>query len=860
MSMRTRSATGMSAVSGDESPVAAKAPRLVVAATLAFVLLLLAAAALDLWRGRQAAASRAEREIDTLARVLAEQARRTMQAVDIVTREIGRAYRAGELPPPRSRELHEYLRAQAAALPDIPGIVLVDAAGDRFSGATYWPSPPLNVASLDIFRRAAAGKSERTYTGGVIPGLRPGNWIVPFAYRLERADGQFDGAVLASLDARYFDAFYRQIDLGTGRSIRLVTDHGLVAAGHPDVSGERGQPNVEFEAALQATARLDDAAGYAVDGGRLRLGAARRMPGYPYYVLVSQDVTDALAPWRANALGTIVRTVLLACAAIVLLFVVLRQLRRLEAARARLATSEERYALAVSGANDGLWDWDLRRNALYYSPRAQQLLGVAGTGPDTRRPEAWAALARFADADRADQKRAIDAYLRGERPTLEGEWCVRLPDDGERWIRVRGVCVRDAAGTPLRMAGSFEDVTPRKAAERERLQLETQLRQSHRLEAMGTLAGGVAHDFNNILGAIVGHAELAQLQIAPDSRAGRHLAGILQAGARARALVRRILTFSRPDEAARMPIDLQAVVEEAVDLLAASAPPGIRLQTRLCASGETIAADATQLHQVVMNLGTNAVHAMHGHGVLELTLERIHVHEPRTLSSGRVASGDWLVLTVRDTGPGIDPAHLARIFEPFFTTRGTHGGTGLGLSLVQGIVTECGGAIELTSRTDGPEHGTTFSVFLPRDGRPAIGPTRAPLATLPRGHGEAVLIVDDEEPLRRVAEELLTDLGYAPAAFAESEAALDEFRAAPDRYALVLTDEALPRMSGSQLAAAIRALDADVPIVMMSGYASDELEARARAVGAAGVLAKPLVAAELATLLARVLGTRTPAS
>jgi CheY-like chemotaxis protein len=291
------------------------------------------------------------------------------------------------------------------------------------------------------------------------------------------------------------------------------------------------------------------------------------------------------------------------------------------------------------------------------------------------------------------------------------------------------------------------------------------------------------------------------------------------------------------------------VIAETLELLAASLTPGVRLNKRLEAGAAAIVGDTTQLHQVAMNLCTNALQAMEGGGVLEVSLERADVPQARELSHGTLAAGAYVRLGVSDTGSGIPPQVLDRMFDPFFTTKGVGQGTGLGLSLVHGIVADLGGAIDVRTAVGA---GTTFTIWLPISGE-AAAPRDQVDAQLPQGQGQAVMVVDDEKPLVAVAEETLANLGYEPVGFSSSAAALQAFRQAPQRFDIVLTDETMPELTGTDLAREIRRLRPDIPIVLMSGYSGLQLHERAREVGIREVLRKPLQSKDIAESFGRVL-------
>jgi len=403
-------------------------------------------------------------------------------------------------------------------------------------------------------------------------------------------------------------------------------------------------------------------------------------------------------------------------------------------------------------------------------------------------------------------------------------------------------------GTILLLA--CEDITEHKQVESEKESLEAQLRQSQKMEAMGTLAGGIAHDFNNILGAILGYGELAQQAAADNTEMRRYIDNVMQAGGRAKSLVDRILAFSRSGLSERSPIDVQYVIQETLELLAAaSLSPDVRMETRLHAAGASIIGDATQLHQVAMNLCTNAVQAMQNGGLLSVDLDLIDVPEARRVSHGTLAPGPYVRLCVKDTGSGIPPPVLDRIFDPFFTTKGLGKGTGLGLSLVHGIVADLGGAIDVCTAIG---TGTTFAVWLPSAGE-MIAPAGQPAAHLPHGQGQRVLVIDNEKSLVALAEETLAELGYEPVGFSSSVAALRAFREAPQRFDIVLTDESMPELAGTALAGEIALLRPDLPIVLMSGFAGAQLQERARALGIREILRKPLQRKDIADCFGRVL-------
>jgi signal transduction histidine kinase len=398
------------------------------------------------------------------------------------------------------------------------------------------------------------------------------------------------------------------------------------------------------------------------------------------------------------------------------------------------------------------------------------------------------------------------------------------------------------------LVANFRDISERKAAEEERARLGQRLRQAERMEAVGRLAGGIAHDFNNILGGILGYSEMLAEQT-PEGPLRRYANNVLTAANRARGLVDQILAYSRSQRGERVAVDLGRVVAETLDLLRGSLPSGILLEGNVPAAPVHVVGDTTQLHQVLMNLCTNAIQAIGEAGTLRVTLETLDTRELRTLPHGALQPGAYATLSVADSGAGMDEATIARIFEPFFTTKEVGKGTGLGLSLVYGIVTDSGGAIDVASRAG---RGSTFTIYLPRvDG--ATAPAEEEQAPIPRGQGQRILVIDDEAPLVAVTTEVLSRLGYKAVGFSNGRDALAEVQATPGHFDAVITDEVMPGLSGTELAERLRLVRPDLPIVLVSGYIGPLMSERAHAAGVGRILKKPVQSRETASALAELL-------
>jgi PAS domain S-box-containing protein len=510
-------------------------------------------------------------------------------------------------------------------------------------------------------------------------------------------------------------------------------------------------------------------------------------------------------------------------------------------AEAALLESQERFRLAVSASSDGIWDWDLDSDTLYMSEQAQAIYGLPAG--ETRRPQAeWKRLIRLHPEDAMQADALLDNCLLGAAPAFVGEWRLQGEDGSYRWVRIRGLCTRDANGAAVRVSGSVSDIDVHKRTE-------SALQQSRRLEAMGTLAGGIAHDFNNILGVILGYGEMAQRNAPPGSRLRRDLDNIMSAGERGRSLVDRILAFSRNGGNERIAVHVEAVVRESIELVSATLPRHVRISARLAAGRAAMLGDPTQVHRVVMNLVSNAMQAMPAGGEIRVGLHPVSLAVPLVTTTTVLPAGPYLVLQVKDHGTGIPAEILDRIFDPFFTTKEVGVGSGLGLSLVHGIAQDLGGGIDVSTAVG---RGSVFSLYLPQCGE-APRAERDAASHLPQGNSERVLVVDDEEPLVSLAEETLRELGYQPFPFTSSKGAFEAFCSDPAGFDAVLTDERMPGMTGTALIAEIRKLRPDMPVLLMSGYLGDLPARLARAPGADEILRKPLARSDLAIGLASLL-------
>jgi PAS domain S-box-containing protein len=367
--------------------------------------------------------------------------------------------------------------------------------------------------------------------------------------------------------------------------------------------------------------------------------------------------------------------------------------------------------------------------------------------------------------------------------------------------------------------------------------LEEQLLQAQKMEAIGTLAGGIAHDFNNVLAGILGSAELVREDLGPDHPSLEYVQSIMTAAHRARELVQQILTFSRRRENEKRVLPLQPIVSECIKLLRSTIPAMVKITHHVESHCPPVLADPTQIHQVIMNICTNAWHALpETGGHIDISLRAVEVDALTAVQRPELPRGLYARLAVADNGHGMDAATRARIFEPFFTTKPVSKGSGLGLSVVHGIINSLRGAILVESE---PGRGTTFQIYLPS--RPANPKESLPSAPAkPHGHGERILFVDDETIVGKTAEEFLKRLGYVVTRCEQSEDALARFRQTPHDFDLIITDWAMPGMSGTELVSAIQAVRRDIPMLLMSGFVGALVEETAAMLGIGEILVKPV--------------------
>ncbi|HEY4040145.1 MAG TPA: PAS domain S-box protein [Burkholderiaceae bacterium] len=936
-------------------------------------------AVLDIRNERALVERNALRDFNNITALLADQTARSLESVDVLLRAAANDISAKGVGEPSARALR--LKDRISGIPQIRAVVLLDRDGRAVLSTDERIAEGTDFSDRLYFKAHRDGTVVGRNVSAPFLSRTTNHWEFAVSEPVTDGNGQFAGVLAGLMDVDHFDRLYRSLDVGELGFVMLMTREGTLVTRVPPREQLLGKKLPDRDDVLGFVGREGRFSGWSLSmvAPEARevpvLMSAAPIPDTPLVVIVGKPERTVLAPWRGESVRVILRTLLTSAVVLALVALAARELSRRAQADRRMRESEKRYAMAVAGANDGIWDLDFTTGQMYYSARALELLGLDPGLEGFRTREEWNALMPYHEDDNVRWGKSIEDHIAGTEGHYQVEWRARQADGSYRWVMVRGLCFRGADGRPSCFAGSITDIEPRKryeaeilrqtalldelfesapeavvlldldgrvirtnrefasvfgftaeestgrlltelivpgdqvdeavmigaaanspirvSAECERLRkdgarihvtltaskvtiegrmigvyiihrditerrlaeaeqerLQARLRQAEKMEAVGRLAGGIAHDFNNVLGGILGYGEMLMESAAEGSPEQRYARNLLIAANRARGLVEQILTYSHSQHAARGPLEIGRTVRETLEVIRGSLPAGIALELALPDVPLVVYGDPTQLHQVVMNLCTNAVHAMGGDGTLAVSVEAVNLEQEVSFAQATLSPGRYIKLVVADTGTGMDGATLARIFEPFFTTKEVGQGTGLGLALVYGIVADSGGATHVTSELG---RGSTFDIYLPRADieNVAIEQAEGPIE---RGHGERILLIDDEKPLLTMTAELLTRLGYDPVPFSDPNAALASLEVMPpESYDVVLTDEMMPGLTGTALARAVRRARSSLPIILISGYTGPMLTQIALGAGVREVLRKPIQSRELAAALARAL-------
>jgi len=516
-----------------------------------------------------------------------------------------------------------------------------------------------------------------------------------------------------------------------------------------------------------------------------------------------------------------------------------------------LTRTEERYRYLVQNSPDIIYMLDGQGNFKFISNAAERLLGFH---TEQLIGKHYTTLTHDDDLEKA--RWSFNERRTGNRAVSQMELRLKVSDESGQFkdckvehltieLKSNGIYNKPIKKEDKKFIGThgvIRDISDRKL-------LESQLKQAHKMEAIGTLTGGIAHEFNNVLGIIIGNTELALDDVPEWNPAHYNLEEIKTASLRAKDVVRQLLSYIRKVDYRKKPMEAIPIVKDAIKFLRSTISPSIDIRQNIRATSDTILADPTQIHQILLNLCTNAAHAMEEDGgILEIEIENVNLNEESVFLDPDLIPGNYVKITVSDTGQGISPQIIDRIFDPFFTTKEVSKGTGMGLSVVQGIVKTHGGAITVDSDLG---KGTTFRVFFPVTEEEAVVQSKT-MEKLPTGN-EKVLFIDDEELMVNIAKQILERLGYKVETKINPVDALELFRSNPDQFDLVITDMAMPQMDGDKLVEEILNIRPETPIILCTGFSEKVTEENAKELGIKAFTMKPLVIRDLAVVVRKVL-------
>jgi PAS domain S-box-containing protein len=805
-----------------------------------FALMLVSVQAIKTWQNYRAAIAHAQTRASDLAYILAAHMRESVAALDASLVQIGVANRRLGGPRGDSADWHAVLTGALAGMPSTGSLSVVDSQGIiRQSTIPHI----VGQSRRDLYmiqylsRQPGAGLvADKPFNSTMMPGVM----LIPLGRRLDGPDGSFEGAVVATLQLPQLRQFYRAIHVGPGGSIRVLHTEGRILFREPSVRNPIDTP-AYGDPAYQAYRHGEQQGSFierALDGS-VKIAAFHALPSPGMLIVASLDRRGELAGWREDL---VVDGSLLAAELLVLAIgtaAILSLLEAQQAAAWRLERRKRQLILAESIAGMGAVTFEPARDKVRASPNIAALFGWPEPIEDVAMPDF---LASLHEDDRPQLEEAVRNSVRTGEAYCQ-EFRVTRPDGSERIVWSEGYLDPDSPDEAREVIAICQDVTDRRLSER-------QLIQSQKMEGLGQLTGGVAHDFNNLLTVISLNLETIADTPGIDAEA-REMADVaLKATDRGADLVRSLLAFARRQPLRPRVVDVNEIVAETEHLLRRSLGERISLETALDPEGWQAIIDPAQLQAALVNLAVNARDAMEGKGKLTIETKNVVLDPHYAEQHADVRPGAYVMVAVTDTGAGIPSNMLDRVFEPFFTTKPSGKGTGLGLSMVYGFIKQSNGHVKIYSEVG---HGTAVKLYLPRSDDIAAPEEHAAPAISVESGGEAILVVEDDEPIRDFIVRQLRQLGYRVMDAADATTALEAFDR-PDAIDLLLTDVMLPgEKTGKQLADEAIERRPELKVIYMSGYTENAVIHHGRLDPGITLLAKPFRASELARTVRSVI-------
>ncbi len=820
-----------------QKQIMTRLPLAVIFLCTAIVVMLWSALVYDVGRSRTTAMEVARRDLTNLAIASRENVAGTVSAIDQLLMAIAAAHAMH----PGEYRIPEWIERSPLMRGLLFQITLI--ASDGIIRGSSMGGEGLDMSDRPHFRHHLDPSASQPFISVPLLGRVSGKWSVQFTRRLTDADGRFDGVVVISLDPFHLSQFFESLNLGGNGSALLAGRDGIIRARRGLNNQPIGQNIADgplFEHLRTATSGTFVARS-GIDGVE-RVYGYTALTDYPLVISLGFSTDTVLASSRhqrnvylvAGGLGTFG---IVALTGILLRESNRRRRQELDAhAREQLQEQREFLDRVIENVPATIFVKDTSRRFVLINRSGEKLWGlgrdqVIGRTTEEIFPPTTAELVREHD----QQLLTTDSEL-----TVQ-EHPVETPANGTRWVAGRRLCIRRADGTPQYLLGVLEDVTERRAVEQ-------QLRQAQKMEAVGNLTGGLAHDFNNLLLIIIGNLDLLAMEVADNPAAAKMVERVLEAGLRGAELTRQMLAFSRRQPLQPKTIEVNALIDNIMKMLARTLGENIELQVHAAPDLPSVFIDAAQLEAALVNIAINARDAMPNGGRL---MVETAVAEIDGRTHPEMHPGAHVVISITDTGAGMPPDVLSRIFEPFFTTKQKGEGTGLGLSMVYGFVTQSGGNVTAYSEVG---RGTTFRIYIPaaRDGiRSSAVPRIAEIVPLAPGR-EVILAVDDNPGVRATVRGQLAELGYRVEIANDGEAALQRIEAGM-HVDLLFTDVVMPGMNGKELAKRAQQLRPDLKVLFTSGFPGTSLTGVDLEPGDA-LLSKPYRKRDLANKIREVLG------